>query len=87
MPLGSWFLLGIAGVIRLSAVEPELSFTVLVYNFAGMPGETVARAEWRRPGPSRGRAFRSSWLIVQPLRLVQAGTLSAPCPEDRSFWR
>ena len=45
MQLGSWFLLGLVPITHLTASDPVLSFTVRVFNSAGVPGGTVARAE------------------------------------------
>jgi hypothetical protein len=59
---GTWLLLGLAGTLQARPRELELKIQVLVYNYAGIPQEPLARAE-REAGRIYDHAgIQTEWL-------------------------
>ena len=78
--LGSWLLLGLAGVLPAEASEPVLlptaPLSVHVYNFAHAPAATVARAEKEAARILKEAGIESTWIDC-PLTSAEMDTVPA----------
>lgn len=60
--IGSWFLLGLAATLAAQMPEPKSKIQVLVYNYAGVPAETLARAEREATRIYSRTGIETEWL-------------------------
>jgi hypothetical protein len=60
--LGTWFLLGIAATLDAQAPQPEAKIQVFLYNYAGVPVGTLARAEREAVRIYHHAGIETEWL-------------------------
>jgi len=59
---GSWLLWALAATLQAEASKPELKIQVFVYNYAGVPAETLARAEREAARIYNRTGIQTEWL-------------------------
>jgi hypothetical protein len=81
--IGSWLLASLGATMLAESRQPGLRIDVLVYNYAGLSAETLARAEGEAAGSSSEPASKLSGWTARCLRPRRRSIRPASLPPGR----
>lgn len=76
--IGSWLLASLGATMLAESRQPGLRIDVLVYNYAGLSAETLARAEGEAARIFERAGIETEWLAGRPAVSGRGGAVSAP---------